>query len=156
MGHACTNVRGRMSTNKWLHRGSESDSRCLRPIVSISSNLYRRRLEIGSEPHGLLALISVLRVGVYRLVAASLFLLSSTYCSTDKKLLKYSNTYIYYSTVTVVTYKTLVLGNVVSTEKICCTSSFSVSRSSSLVGGRPTWSLLIGSLLAARRVLVYS
>ena len=45
------------------------------------------------------------------------------------------------------------LGNVASTETICC--SCSVSRSSSLVGGRPTSSLLIQSLPVARRAFVW-
>ena len=40
--------------------------------------LHNRRLEFDSESLGLLALVSVLRVGVYRLVAASLFLICST------------------------------------------------------------------------------
>ena len=65
-----------MSTNKCPHRGSEIDSYCQRPIVSIS-NLHHQRLEFDSESLGLLALVSVLRVDVYRLVAASLFLISS-------------------------------------------------------------------------------
>ena len=47
------------------------------------------------------------------------------------------------------------LGNVASTETICCTSSCSLSRSSSYVGGRPTSSLLLKSLPAARRALVW-
>ena len=48
MGHVGTNVRGLVSTNKCLHRGSESDSRCQRPIVSVR-NLHPRRLEFDSE-----------------------------------------------------------------------------------------------------------
>ena len=47
------------------------------------------------------------------------------------------------------------LGNVASPKTICCTSSCSVSSSSSLAGGRPTSSLLIQSLPAARRVFVW-
>ena len=66
-----------MNTNIWLHRESEGDSCCQRPIVSIS-NLHHGRLEFDLESIELLALLSVLRVGVYRLVAAPLFLLSST------------------------------------------------------------------------------
>ena len=44
-----------------------------------SCNLHHRRLEFDSESLGLLVLVSVLRVSVCRLVAASLlFLISST------------------------------------------------------------------------------
>ena len=46
-------------------------------------------------------------------------------------------------------------GNVASTQTICCTSSFSLSRNnSSLVGGRPKPSLLIQYIPVARRALV--
>ena len=73
-----------------MQRGSESDSRCQHPIVSIS-NLHHRRLEFDSESLGLLALVSVLRVDVYRLVAASLFLISSTVqCHRKKRIVLYS------------------------------------------------------------------
>ena len=77
MDHVGTNVRGLVSTNKWLYRGSESDSCRQRPVVSIT-NLHHRKLECDSESLGLLALVSVLRVGVHRLVAASFFLISSS------------------------------------------------------------------------------
>ena len=67
------------------------------PIVSIS-NPHHRRLEFDSESLGLFALVSVLRVGVYRLVAASLFLISFTVHSTEK-INKYSTIYCTSTTV---------------------------------------------------------
>ena len=63
-GPCCTNVRGLWSTNKQLHRGSDSDTCCQCAIVSIS-NLYRRKLDFDSESLGLLTLLSVLQVGVW-------------------------------------------------------------------------------------------
>ena len=49
--------------NQQLHRGSDSDTCCQCAIVFIS-NLHHRKLEFDSESLGLLALHSVLRVGV--------------------------------------------------------------------------------------------
>ena len=69
----------------------QRDSRCQRPIVS-SCNLHHRRLEFDSESLGLLALVSVLRVG------DSLLLLSfgSFPHSTEIKLLyTYASEYSY-------------------------------------------------------------
>ena len=57
------NVRGLWSTDKLLHRGSVKNTCCQCAIVSIS-NLYRRKLDFDSEPLGVLALLSVLRVGM--------------------------------------------------------------------------------------------
>ena len=54
---------GLWTTNKQLHRGSESDTCCQCAIVSIN-DLHRRKLEFDSESLGLLTLLSVLRVGV--------------------------------------------------------------------------------------------
>ena len=75
-------------TNKWLYRRSESEHLYHHPIFSISK-IDHRRLEFDSESLGPLALVSVLRVAVYRLVPASLFPISSTVHSTDKRQVKY-------------------------------------------------------------------
>ena len=66
MGHVGTNVRGLVSTNKCLHAARAIPAASAPSFPYVTSSLE------------LLALVSVLRVGVYRLVAASLFLISST------------------------------------------------------------------------------
>ena len=80
------------------------------------------------------------------MIFAALLLLSSTKnnigCSPTSVLQLVTVLYVFILAQHRVLYCT-VLGNVASTKTICCTcNNCSVSRSSSLVGGRPTSSLL--------------
>ena len=86
---------------------------------------------------------------------AALLLLSSTKNRKKYRVLSNFSTTVSYvipGMCYTCTSPSTLLGNVASTETICC--SCSVSRSSSLVGGRPTSSILTQSLPVAWRAFV--
>ena len=108
-------------------------------------SLPRVRRHRASKPQGSSERVLPWQIAMDQLIFASL---SHTHYWYEVGMLKVPAVCMCYTC----TAPSVLLGNVASTETICCTSSCSVSRRSSLVGGRPTSSLLAQSLIAAWRV----